>query len=121
MHPASPPSFAIECACGTRARGERLPKHQIITCTHCGRSLFVFPNTPSPFAGGSSVLSGDRAAWRERAHLWLPPAVAGLAGLALGGVIVFATLQPHRPAVTAWPPLSEDRAARVIADRLEAA
>jgi hypothetical protein len=122
MHPASPPSFAVECACGAWARGARLSRHQVLACARCGRTLFVFPYTPPPFAGlaGAAPSWVGAATWRGRLRFWLAPAGAALLALAVVGAAIFAIVRDLRPATPARP-LSEAQAAQLLSDRLDAA
>src|SRR5262249_5263122 len=123
MPSVSPPTFAIECACGTWAHGERLSQHQVVACSCCGRPLFVYPYLPPPFsaADGSSPAGAAWAAWRERLRLWLVPAAAALIALAVVGAVIAAIVRSHRPAVSPAVPLTEGRAAQTLAAHLDAA
>jgi hypothetical protein len=57
-----PQSFQVECDCGHRWQGLRLPKSQRLSCSQCGLPVFVLPQCPYPLpmpdkAVGSSVTS----------------------------------------------------------------
>jgi hypothetical protein len=120
MPPSAPPTFAIECACGTWARGERRPQSQVVHCAQCGKSLFVFPLTPPAFGPLDAALAPAAAAWRARVRFWLPPAAAALAALAAVGVSVAVIVRSHR-ASSAGQAMTETQALGVLDDRLAAA
>jgi hypothetical protein len=121
MRDGSPPMFAVDCVCGVRARGERQLKGQIIVCSGCGRSLFIYPNSTAPFetAGGSSMVGHRRGDWPERLRFWLGPAVAGLVTLAVVGAVLIGIVRAYRPADTSRSFPTPDRAERWFAERFE--
>jgi hypothetical protein len=123
MPAASPPTFAIECACGTVARGERLPKPQTVPCQHCGRPLFVFPWTPPPFdlAGTAPAPGTSPPAWRQRLRFWLAPAAAALVALAVVGAVIAAIVHGYRQTASVDQPQTEASATQTLGERLEAA
>ncbi len=114
----TPPPFAVECACGTWARGPRRPQSQILTCTNCGRPVFVFPASPPPFVAAGASGRGALGPWLR---FWLPPAAAALLAVALVGAVIAALVRGYRPPDAAEPPLTELRAGPLIGDRLDAA
>jgi predicted SprT family Zn-dependent metalloprotease len=40
--------FEVQCECGQRLHGRRLPQRLIVPCRRCGELLFVFPVSPYP-------------------------------------------------------------------------
>src|SRR5438034_1362693 len=121
MAPAAPPTFAVQCACGTWARGDRQPKPQVLTCAGCGRPVFVFPAAASVF--GSAAAPAPASAWQSRLRFWLPPAAAAVLALAVVGMVIATIVRGYRPAVsaTAGPDVSDTRATILLNDRLSAA
>jgi hypothetical protein len=105
--PAVPLPFVITCTCGQVHQGTRGEAHQVLSCTPCGRSLFVLPASPWPASeselarltvvrlAGSKAPPGKASASRSA---WLQPVVAGLATLALlaSGFVVFWSLLPQK-------------------------
>src|SRR5215204_1165404 len=120
MPTAVSPSFAIECGCGTWARGNRQPHPQALTCAGCGKPVFVFPVAATMF-GQAVPMTG--AGWRARLRFWLPPAAAAVLALAVVGVVIAAIVRGHRPTADAvGGPDGFDAHARVLlGDRLTAA
>jgi len=99
-----PPSaaYAIECSCGTVARGDRSAAQQIVRCDRCGQELFVFPVPPLPaeLAGGVTVCGPSRLPTiPPQVRFWLSPVLAGLAALIVVVAIVVGILRSHRPGV----------------------
>jgi len=105
--PAVPLPYIITCTCGQVHQGTRGEAHQVLSCTPCGRSLFVLPASPWPASeselarltvvrrAGSKAPPGKAPASRSA---WLQPVVAGLATLALlaSGFVVFWSLLPQK-------------------------
>jgi hypothetical protein len=121
MPPAAAPlSFAIECPCGTWARGERRPQSQTLACPHCGKSLFVFPLAPPAFGPIDATIPWPAGAWRTRLRFWLPPALAALLALAVVGAVIAAIVRGYRPAAGDQA-LTETQAIGVLDARLAAA
>jgi len=118
---AAPPPFAVECACGTVARGDRQPTPQILTCAGCGKPVFVFPAAASVF-GPAAAPAPAAAAWAARARFWLPPAAAAVLAVAVVGVVIAAIVRGRRPESSApAPAVSETRAAVLLTGHLTAA
>jgi hypothetical protein len=120
MPAAVPPSFAIECACGTWSRGDRQAKSQILTCPGCGKPVFVFPAAASMF--GPAVPTGP-ANWSKRLGYWLPPAAAAVLALVVVGVVIAAIVRGRRPAADSpsIPQVSASRAAIILNEKWSAA
>jgi hypothetical protein len=119
MLPDAPPTFAVECACGAWARGDRQPKPQVLTCTGCGKPVFIFPAADSVFG---PVGSPPAAAWSARARFWLPPVAAAVLALAVVGVVIAAIVRSHRAADPASEVvLSDAQATSLLDDRYKAA
>src|SRR5438477_2827733 len=117
---AVPPQFAVECTCGTWARGARQPKPQVLTCAGCGRPVFVFPAAPSMFRSIAAPAVGP--AGPSRVRFWVAPAVAAVLALAVVGMVIAAIVRSHRPPGTApGPDVSEALAATALTERLAAA
>jgi hypothetical protein len=114
--PATLP-FAIECACGTWARGNRQPKPKVLTCADCGRPVFVFPAVASVFGAAAPV---PPAEWSTKIRFWLPPAAAAVLAVTVVGMVIAAMVQGRRPA-DAGPDVSEVGATNLLTGRLAAA
>jgi hypothetical protein len=119
MPSATPTTFAVECTCGTWARGNREAQPQVLTCAGCGRPVFVFPAAASVF--GSAAVPPPVAPWRSRVRYWLPPVAAAVLAVAVIGFVIAAIVRGHRPADAADADISEIKAINVLGDRLSAA
>jgi hypothetical protein len=116
MTPTVPaPPFAVECVCGTRARGHRQPKPQVLTCAGCGRPVFILPAAASVFGPGATA-SAPR--WVPNVSNWLPPTAAAMLALAVVGLVIATIVRGHRPAES---DVSEARATNLLTERLTAA
>jgi hypothetical protein len=115
MPPVTPPPFAVECACGAWARGQRQAKAQALTCAGCGRTVFVFPAAASVFGAAAPP---PPAEWPSRLRPWLAPVASAVLALAVAGLIVAAIIRGHRPA---GPTISETAAVNFLSERLAAA
>jgi hypothetical protein len=121
MRDTMSPMFAVDCVCGGRARGERQSKRLIVVCSGCGRSLFIYPHSTTPFetAGASAVVGQHRGRWPERLRFWLGPAAAGLVALAVVGAILIGVVREYRPANTSPSFPTPERAERLLAEQIE--
>ncbi len=79
-------SYEVACDCGETIRGERQPRHQVLSCPGCGARVFVFPLSA---LGALGPPPAPTAAWRW----WRAPLLAAVAcvGLLLVG---FFALRP---------------------------
>jgi hypothetical protein len=120
MPPAVSTSFVIECACGTKTRGDRQPKAQVLTCARCGKPVFVFPAAASMFGPGVPVSIVN---WSVRLRYWLPTAAAAVLALAVVGMVIAAIVRGHRSVAVApaGPDVSAARAPGLLNERLSAA
>jgi hypothetical protein len=113
-------AYAIECACGAVARGDRSAVQQIVRCGRCGQDIFVFPIPPLPAELASGVQTGGGPsrlpAIPPRVQFWFSPVVAGLAALVVVAAIIGAILHFHRTPGTreTHEPLTAGRAAQQL-------
>jgi hypothetical protein len=56
--PSTP--FEVRCPCGHATAGQRQPRHQVVRCPACQRSLFVLPASPLPVPRNASWSSARR-------------------------------------------------------------
>jgi hypothetical protein len=115
-HPTTLP-FAVECTCGTWARGARQPKPQILTCAGCGRPVFIFPATASVFGVATA---NPPSTWRSRMRFWLPPGVAAVLALAVVGLVIAAIVRGMHSTATGSP-TSVTQTTDLLTSRLAAA
>jgi hypothetical protein len=124
--PVAELNYEIECRCGAAVRGQRLAVSQALPCPACGRPVFILPMSPLPaellgsLAGGTAPeypalkLAGLR-------RFWLGPLAAGLAALAVVGVVIASIVSKYRPTVDGSPRLAGMSASAQWQARLEAA
>jgi hypothetical protein len=117
MPPPATLPFAVECICGTWARGARQPKPQILACAGCGRPVFIFPAVASVFGDAAPIPSPQ---WRSQLQFWRLPALAAVLAFAVVCLVIGAIVRSQRP-TDAGPNVSELRAPKLLADRLAAA
>ena len=92
---SQPVPFEVACACGHSLRGQRQPTHQVIPCSACGRSVFIFPLSPLPAPKatedrGSNIEDrgkDGRLTHAARLGPWRIPLLAGAGTFALVAVI----------------------------------
>jgi hypothetical protein len=116
MPSAARPTFAVECTCGVWARGERQAVPQVLTCTGCGRSLFIYPAAASVF--GSAAAPMPAAPWRSRLRFWFIPAAAAALALTVVAIAIFVVVRGRRLADV---DTSEAKATNILTDRLSSA